>query len=68
MVTPLDETKLKEILKTAVAEVLEERRDFVKELVEEAMEDIALARAIDEGLSTQTVARDDVFNLLENGR
>jgi len=68
MVTPLDETKLKEILKTAVAEVLEERRDFVKELVEEAMEDIAFARAIDEGLSTQTVARDDVFNLLENGR
>ena len=68
MVTPLDETKLKEILKTAVAEVFEERRDFVKELVEEALEDIAFARAIDEGLSTGTVTRDDVFNLLENGR
>jgi hypothetical protein len=68
MGTPLDETKLKEILKTAVAEVFEERREFVKELFEEAMEDIAFARAIDEGLSTETITRDDVFNLLENGR
>lgn len=40
MVTQLDEAKLKEILKTALAEVFEERRDFVKELVEEAMEDM----------------------------
>ncbi len=68
MGTPLDETKLKEILKTAVAEVFEERREFVKELFEEAMEDIAFARAIDEGLSTETITRDDVFNLLEDGR
>lgn len=68
MITPLDEMKLKEILKTAVAEVFEERRDFVKELVEEALEDIALARAIDEGLSTEIITREDVFNLLENGR
>jgi hypothetical protein len=32
-----------------VAEVLEERREFVKAIIEEAIEDVALARAIDEG-------------------
>jgi len=41
------------MLKSAVAEVFEERREFVKEIVEEAMEDIALARAIDERLQTE---------------
>ena len=48
--------------------MFEERREFVKELIEEAMEDIAFARAIDEGLTTETITRDDVFNLLETGR
>lgn len=31
MTTSIDEAKLKELLKSAVAEVLEERREFVKE-------------------------------------
>ena len=53
------------MLKSAVAEVFEERRDFVKEIVEEAMEDIALMRAIDEGVRTETVSRSEVFGILE---
>jgi hypothetical protein len=65
MVTPMDESKLKDLLKSAVAEVLEERREFVKEIIEEAMEDVALAREIDEGVSTDAVARKEVFAILE---
>jgi hypothetical protein len=65
MATSIDEAKLKEMLKSAVAEVLEERREFVKEIVEEAMEDIALARAIDEGAQTEMVERDAVFRVLD---
>jgi len=68
MATPIDEAKLKQMLKSAVAEVLEERREFVKEIVEEAMEDIALARAIDEGAQTELVNRDAVFEILEKAR
>lgn len=66
MATSIDEGKLKELLKAAVIEALEERRDLVKDMVEEAMEDIALARAIEEGLGGKSVSRDEVFALLEN--
>jgi hypothetical protein len=65
MATSIDEAKLKGLLESAVAEVFEEHREFVKEIIEEAMEDVALARAIDEGISTGTVSRDDVFTILE---
>jgi hypothetical protein len=68
MATSIDEAKLKQMLKSAVAEVFEERREFVKEIVEEAMEDIALARAIDEGVQTEMVERDAVFKILDGSQ
>lgn len=68
MATSIDEGKLKELLKAAVIEALEERRDLVKEIVEEAMEDIALARAIEEGVGGESVSRDEVFALLESSQ
>jgi hypothetical protein len=61
----VNEAQLKEILKSAIAEVLEERRDFVKEIVEEAIEDIGLTRAIDEGMASEDVHRSEVFSILE---
>ena len=66
MATTLDEAKLNELVKAAVIEALEERRDWVKDIVEEAMEDIGLARAIEEGLGGETVSRVEVFSLLES--
>ncbi len=56
MAPSLDEAKLNELVKAAVIEALEERRDWVKDIVEEAMEDIALARAIEEGLGGGSVS------------
>jgi hypothetical protein len=65
MVPSIDETKLKELLKSAVVEALEERREFVKEIVEEAIEHMALASAIDEGMSGEVTSREEVFAILE---
>ncbi len=67
MATPVDERRLKELLKAAIVEVLEERRDLLRDIVDEAIEDAALARAIEEAESTASIGRDEVFNLLEGG-
>ena len=60
----LEENQLKSLLKSALVEVLEERRDLLRGLVDEAIEDIALARAVDEGESSPLVERAEVFRIL----
>jgi len=60
----LDEARVKELLKQAVLEVLEERRDLICDLLAEVMEDFALARAIQEGESTESVTREEVLQTL----
>lgn len=59
-----DETRLKALLKEALVEVLEQRREWFSTLVAEALEDIALVQAIKEGETTEIVSRDEVFDLL----
>lgn len=61
----IEEDRLKELLKAAFVEVLEERRDLVSDLVEETIEDILLVRAIQEGEETPNVHRDEIFSILE---
>jgi hypothetical protein len=65
MEAQINQAQLKELLEAAIVEVLEERRDLISDLIEEALEDLALARAIEEGESTDIVSRDEVFKLLE---
>jgi len=60
-----DDVKLKNILKTALIEIFEERKDLINEALAEALEDIALANAIKEGEVTESVCREKVFSLLE---
>jgi hypothetical protein len=49
METPIDEGRLKQLLKEALGEVLDERKDMLYELLTEAIEDVALTRATQEG-------------------
>lgn len=65
---PTDDQKLKDLVKAAIQEVLEERKDILREAVEAALEDIALARAIAEGQQTGEVSREQVQAILEGGQ
>jgi len=61
----IDEERLKDLLKSAIAEALEERRDLVQDIVEEAMEDIGLAYAIEQGFRGESIPREEVFAILK---
>jgi hypothetical protein len=63
--TVIEESRLKEILKMALIEVFEERKNLFYELIAEALEDIALINAIKEGEATESVSRNEVFTILK---
>lgn len=61
----LDSERLKEILKSAIVELIRENREEVSEFLAEIIEDIAMERAIAEGENTELVSRESIFQLLE---
>lgn len=65
MQTTVDTGELKMLLNEAITEVLQERRDLLYDALEEAIEDMALTRAIEEGASGENVSRDDIFRVLD---
>ena len=60
-----DEARLKAIVKSAVAEALGEQRELLQAMIAEAIEDIAMARAIDEGSGTKIVDTAEVYDILD---
>ena len=61
----VEEVHLKDLLKEAILELMQERRDELEEVFAEIIEDLALARAIEEGESTETVSKAEILQVLE---
>ncbi|MBM0741935.1 hypothetical protein JOY44_09905 [Phormidium sp. CLA17] len=64
----LNPNQLKEILKSAIIELIRDNREEVSEFLAEIIEDIAMERAIAEGEITELVGRESIFQLLEPKR
>lgn len=62
--TILNTSELKELLKTTLIEILQEQKEVFTDIIIEAMEDIAFAKAIEEGENTKNASREDIFKLL----
>ena len=60
----VDETRIKALFKEAIVEVIEENQDLVSSILVDALEDIGLSRAIEEGETSKTVSREEVFKAL----
>ena len=60
-----DEGKIKQLMKEALVEALQEQKGVFQDLIVEAIEDIALTNAIREGADTESVSRKEVFNILK---
>jgi hypothetical protein len=65
MTAPSDRDQLKDAVKLALIKVLEERQNLLRDALAEAIEDVALVRAIQEGETREVVLRADVFRALE---
>jgi len=53
------------LFKQAFVELVQEQRHLFYDLFAEVIEDFALANAIKEGESTESVSREEVFQILE---
>ncbi len=60
----VEERRLKGLLKSAVAEVLEEHRELLLDAVRESLEDVALIRAIQHGEKSPLISRRRILQRL----
>ena len=65
MQTIMDEGRLKQVFKEALIEMLEEKQNLFHDIVIDAMEDIALTRAIQAGQDSGRATKKEVFDILE---
>jgi hypothetical protein len=65
METLIDDRKIKDFLKQAIIEAIEEKKEIVHDLLVEVMEDIAMVRAIQDGEDSGQASRDDIFQILK---
>ncbi|MBV6452091.1 MAG: hypothetical protein IT313_08790 [Anaerolineales bacterium] len=60
----LDEKQFKVLLKQTLIELFEERRDIFSAIVAEALEDIGVANAIQEGRKNDFMSREEIETIL----
>ncbi len=60
-----DEGRIKQLMKEAMVEALQEQKSIFHDLIVEAIEDIALTNAIRQGVNTESVSRKEVFDILK---
>ncbi|HFC12943.1 MAG TPA: hypothetical protein ENJ56_08890 [Anaerolineae bacterium] len=60
----LDNPRLKALIKEALAELLQERRELFQPLISEVIEDAGLLAAIHEGRNSDNVSRAEIMAIL----
>ncbi len=65
MARTAEATRLKESVKEAIVELMQEEPALFQEMIVEALEDMALLRAMTEGRKTKLVPREKLSDLLK---
>ena len=68
MATMTDNTVLKEAFKDAIREIVFENKEFLHEILVEAMEDVAMSHAIEEGEKSAAVDPKVIYDLLDSAK
>jgi hypothetical protein len=64
MEASIEDAKIKALLKETLVELLEERREEFSDLLLEALEDLALSRAIREGEDTGLIDKKEILEIM----
>lgn len=64
----IDESKLKELMKQALVEVLEDRKEVIYDILSEVIEDLGLAHAIREEEASESVDKKEILDILQGGQ
>ena len=62
----LNSEQLKDVLKSAIVELLQDNKEEFYKLFAEIFEDLAMERAIAEGETSELVSREAIFQILES--
>ncbi len=62
--TTLDTSELKQLIKSAIAQILQEQKEVFADIMVEAVEDISLGKAITQGENNDSVSRETIFKIL----
>jgi hypothetical protein len=60
------DVRLRDLLKQAIPELIEGRRDVLEGIFVDVIEDLALVRAIEEGEASEPVTQAEVLQVLES--
>lgn len=61
----IDEKRMRKVMKDVLVEMMTEKKDLFYDLVLEAIEEVALGKAIKEGRKDQYVAKSKIMDILE---
>lgn len=62
----ITDEKTKELLTEVMVELLKQKREIFYDIVVEAMEEVGLANAIEEGRKNEFVSEQEIFGMLED--
>ena len=62
----LDERRMRKVMKDVLVEMMTEKKDLFYDLILEAIEEVALGKAIKEGRKGQYVAESKIMRILED--
>ncbi len=64
METLIVDNKLEDLIKQAIIEAIDKKKDVVHDIFVEAREDVAMIRAIQDDESSGPISRDEIFGIL----
>ncbi len=64
----LSDEKTKELLTEVVIELIQTKRSLLNEIILDALEEVGLANAINEGRKDDFVSEDEIFSILDGDK